>query len=63
MDLEDIMLRKKKSDRERQIPYDFTCMWNLKNKINERNKLIDTENISMVAKWEGGGGMREMGRE
>ena len=25
-----------KSDRERQIPYDFTCMWNLKNKTNEQ---------------------------
>ena len=23
-----------KSDRERQIPYDFTYMWNLMNKIN-----------------------------
>ena len=23
-----------KSDRERQIPYDFTYMWNLKNKTN-----------------------------
>ena len=27
-----------KSDRERQIPYDFTYMWNLKNKINEQTK-------------------------
>ena len=25
-----------KSDRERQIPYDFTYMWNLKNKTNEQ---------------------------
>ena len=25
-----------KSDRERQMPYDFTYMWNLKNKINEQ---------------------------
>ena len=24
--------------RERQIPYDFTYMWNLKNKINEQSK-------------------------
>lgn len=23
------------SDRERQIPYDFTCMWDLKNKADE----------------------------
>lgn len=26
------------SDRERQIPYDFTYMWNLKNKTNEQTK-------------------------
>ena len=25
-----------KSDRERQIPYDFIYMWNLKNKTNEQ---------------------------
>ena len=25
-----------KSDRERQILYDFTYMWNLKNKTNEQ---------------------------
>ena len=24
-----------RSDRERQMPYDFTDMWNLKTKINE----------------------------
>ena len=24
-----------KSDRERQIPYDFTYVWNLKSKTNE----------------------------
>ena len=27
-----------KSDTERQIPYDFTYMWNLKNKINKEKK-------------------------
>ena len=27
------------SVRERKIPYDFTFMWNLKNKINEQTKL------------------------
>ena len=37
-----------KSNRERQIPYDFTCMWNLKPKIF--NELIDTENRFVVAK-------------
>ena len=44
-----------KSDRERQIPYDLICMWNLKNKTNEltslkRNRLIDTENKQVVAR-------------
>ena len=29
------MLSKIKSDRERQILYDFTYTWNLKTKINE----------------------------
>ena len=44
-----------KSDRERQMPSDFTYMWNLEKKRNKqnRNKLIDTENILMVARWEG----------
>ena len=43
-----------KSDRERQVPYDVTYMWNLKNKINKlnRNRLRDTENILKVARWE-----------
>ena len=27
-----------KSDRERQIPYDFTYMWNLKEKVNGQMK-------------------------
>ena len=30
MELEGILLSEKKSDRERQIPYDFTFLWNLK---------------------------------
>ena len=33
MDLEG---KQSKSDRERQIQYDFTCMWNVKNKTNEQ---------------------------
>ena len=33
LDLEIIILTK--SDRERQIPYDSTYMWNLKHDINE----------------------------
>ena len=43
-----------KSDRERQTPYDFTYMWNLKNKKKtnkqNRNRLTDTENRLMVAR-------------
>ena len=35
MGLEGIMLRE--LDRKRQIPYDFTYMWNLKNK-NKKNE-------------------------
>ena len=37
IDLEVISLKGNKSDRERQIPYDFTHMWIMKqNKINEQ---------------------------
>ena len=48
-----------KSSRERQMPHDLTYMWNLKNKISiqNRNKLIDTQNILMVSRWEGIEGM------
>ena len=44
-----------KSDRERQMPYDITYMWNLNYDINElvRNRLIDIENRLVVAKGEG----------
>ena len=31
-----------KSDKERQIPYDFTYMWSLKNKKNEQTKWKQT---------------------
>ena len=34
MDLEDTMLKWNKSDRERQIPYNTTYMWNIKNSTN-----------------------------
>ena len=49
----------KKSDRERQIPYNLTYMWNLKNKTNKtkqnENRLIDTENKQVVIRKEGNG--------
>ena len=35
MDLEVIILREVESERERQIPYDITYMWNLKYDTNE----------------------------
>ena len=31
-----------KSDRERKIPYNLTCTWNIKNKINEQTKQTQT---------------------
>ena len=48
-----------KSERERQIPYDITYMWNLKYDTNEitykTNRLTDTENKLMATKGERGG--------
>ena len=49
--------------REKPIPYDFTHMWNLKNKINEhrkkrdkpRNRLLTIESKLMVTRGELGG--------
>ena len=37
-----------KSDRERQIPYDITYMWNLKSDPKER--LYKTETVSQMKK-------------
>ena len=34
--------KQNKLDQERQIPYDFTYMWNLKNKTNEQTKEKDS---------------------
>ena len=39
-----------KSDRERQISYDITYLWNLK--YTNRNRLTDIENKFMVTKGE-----------
>jgi len=50
-DPEDIMPSEIKSDRKRQIQYDLTYMWKLKNKPT--NKLIDTENRLMVTRGRG----------
>ena len=47
-----------KSDREKQIKYDITYMWNLKEwyespYLQNRNRLTDVENKLMVIKGEG----------
>ena len=48
------------SDREREIPYDFTYMWNLKNKIKKKqNKQIcryreQTDSCKRGRGWEAG---------
>ena len=44
MDLEIIILSK--SDRERQIPYDISYMWNLKYDSNELNSKKQTNKTS-----------------
>ena len=54
-----------KPDRERQIPYDCTYMWDLKNKwknkqAKSRVRPINTENKLMVARREGNEGMGKM---
>ena len=52
-----------KSDKEKQIPYDLTYMWNLKtkqNKTKKQTRLVDTENKSLVAKEEEGKGLAKI---
>ena len=63
MDLEDIMLSEM-SDTERQIPYDFTYMWSLKNKNKQnRNRLIDAENNFGCQRGRGLGGRVKTGKD
>ena len=38
LDLKDILQNKINQTEKRQILYDFTYMWNVKNKINEQTK-------------------------
>ena len=42
--------------RERQIPYDFTHMWNLTSELNKQNtdRLIDGEQMTVSGDWGGG---------
>ena len=50
-----------KPDRERQVSYDTTYMWNLKKirykriYLQNRNRLTDTENKLMVTKGDSSG--------
>ena len=44
MDLETIILKLSQSERERQMPYDITDMWNLKYDTNET--IYETETDS-----------------
>ena len=54
----DYHMKWSKSDRERQIPYAITYMWNLKYDTNlqNRNRFINIENKLMVTKGERGEG-------
>ena len=58
-----------KSVRRRQMPYDFTHMWNLRNKMNKgkwdkpENRLLNIENKLLVIRGEVGEGMSEIGEE
>ena len=55
MDLHSIMLFEINQIKKDQTPYDFTHMWNLKNKqMNKqnKNKLIDKENRLGVTRGE-----------
>ena len=59
-------VKQNKLHRERQKPYDFTCMWNLKIKTNEQTKqhkdrLI--ENKLVVAREEEVGGWAKQTKE
>ena len=49
---------KKNMYRERQIPFDFTYMWNLKNKIHiKKSRPINKEKKVVVARGAVGGSM------
>ena len=58
------------SVRERQIPYDFIHMWNLRNKTNEQRKkrqtkkqTFNTENKLIFTRGKVGEGMGEIDDE
>ena len=55
MELETLILSEM-SERQRQIPYDITYIWNLNEQMNlsTEKKVMDLENRLVVAKGEGG---------
>ena len=61
----DYHIRWSKSDRERQVSYGITYMWNLKNNTNESvyktETLKDIENKVMVTKEKSGVGKDKLG--
>ena len=40
-----------KSDRERQIPYDFTRMWKINKHIDKENRLVGTRGERVGGGW------------
>ena len=62
--------KQNKSVRERQMPYDFTHIWNVRNKTDEQswekkrgkpgNRLLTIENKLMVTGGEVSGGIGEI---
>ena len=66
MDLGIIILSKSKSERERQMPYDITYMWNLKYDTKQyifetETDFTDRESRLMVAKGVGEGWIESLG--
>ena len=64
-DLEGYQAKWNKWNRKRQILYNFTHIWNLKNKWmnkqTQKNRIIDKENKQVVAKVEADGWRKERG--
>ena len=61
MDLEGMILCEM-SIRKRQIPYDFTHMWNLRNKTNEDKNTQIRRTQLVVASGKVGRGMSKIGK-
>ena len=64
MDLEVIILSEVKSDTEREISYDITCMWNLKYDTNELTYKTETDSQTYETNlWlpKGKGGREKLG--